>query len=191
MIALRVAVVLAMIAGLVWSGGCEKTSPSTSEENRVSAKRPARASGAEPDATAGEGPAKATPGPTASEPLATPKEEPTPAADTPLPVAPTGEGQLAADDEGTVVSKISTGKTARHIKNKLIDYWEKSGVSYLPMPLQGFLVWDLYASIAEAGKKEWVAPMAGQGVGLVKEIKSAEEVLQDIIRDAGEVLDRL
>ena len=98
---------------------------------------------------------------------------------------------LAADDEGTVVSKISTGKTARHIKNKLIDYWDKSGVAYLPMPLQGFLVWDLYASIAEAGKTEWVVPMAGQGVGLVKEIKSAAEVLDDIIQGAREVLDRL
>ena len=103
MIASRGAVVLAMIAGLVWSGGCEKTSPSTSEENRVSVERPARASDAEPDATVGEGPAKAAPEPAAGEPLATPKEEPTPAADTPLPAAPAGEGQLAADDEGSEV----------------------------------------------------------------------------------------
>ncbi len=98
---------------------------------------------------------------------------------------------LAADDEGTVVSKISTGKTARHIKNKLIDYWDKSGVPYLPMPLQGFVAWDLYASVAATDKSELVVPMAGQGVGVVKEIKSAEEVFNDLIQGAREALDSI
>jgi len=96
-----------------------------------------------------------------------------------------------ADDEGTVVSKISTGKTARHIKNKLIDYWDQSGVPYLPMPLQGFLAWELYASIAATDKSELVPPIAGQGVGLVKEIRSAGEVFKDLIQGAEEALDRL
>jgi len=95
---------------------------------------------------------------------------------------------LNADDEGTVISKISTGKTARHVKNKLIDYWDKSGMSYLPMPLQGFLVWDLYASIGQSDQIEYIAPMAGQGVGMIKEIKSAEEVFNDMINGAVEVL---
>ena len=95
---------------------------------------------------------------------------------------------LAADDEGTVVSKISTGKTARHLKNKLIDYWDRSGLGYLPMPLQGFLVWDLYASIGLSDKSEYVVPMAGQGVGLIKEIKTAGQVFDEMVEGAVEVL---
>ena len=95
---------------------------------------------------------------------------------------------ISAIDEDTIVSKISTGKTARHLKNKLIDYWEKSQMSYLPMPLQGFLVWDLYASIAKAGLSDWLAPMAGQGAGLIKKIKPAAEVFNDIVEDAIDVL---
>jgi len=95
---------------------------------------------------------------------------------------------VAAIDEDTIVSKISTGKTARHLKNKLIDYWDKSGMSYLPMPLQGMLVWDLYASIGKAGLTDWVAPLAGQGVGLIKEIRPAAEVFNDIVQGAIKVL---
>jgi NAD(P)H-dependent flavin oxidoreductase YrpB (nitropropane dioxygenase family) len=107
---------------------------------------------------------------------------------TPLWVDVWNQKMLEADDEGTVISKISTGKTARHLKNQLIDYWEKSGMSYLPMPIQGFLVWDLYASIAKGGKAEYVVPIAGQGVGLIKEIKSADEVFREMVDGATEVL---
>ena len=95
---------------------------------------------------------------------------------------------VAAIDEDTIVSKISTGKTARHLKNKLIDYWDKSDMSYLPMPLQGMLVWDLYHSIAKAGLTDWVAPLCGQGVGLIKEIRPAAEVFNDIVEGAIKVL---
>jgi nitronate monooxygenase len=97
---------------------------------------------------------------------------------------------IEAIDEDTVVSKISTGKTARHLKNKLIDYWEKSGMSYLPMPLQGFLVWDLYAGISKAGQSDWMAPMAGQGAGLIKKVRPAADVFSDIVEEAISVLSR-
>lgn len=98
---------------------------------------------------------------------------------------------LEAIDEDTVVSKISTGKTARHIKNKLIDIWDKSGVSYLPMPFQGFLAWDLYASIAKSGKSELVVPLAGQGAGMIKEIRSPGEILNDMVEGALEIFQTL
>jgi len=94
---------------------------------------------------------------------------------------------LEAIDEDTVVSKLSTGKTARHIKNKLIDIWDKSEIAYLPMPFQGFLVWDLYASIAKSGKSELVSPLAGQGVGLIKEIRSPGEIVNDMVEGALEI----
>ena len=95
MIASRVATALALVAGLVWSGGCEKTSPSTSEENRASVELPVSAPGAEPVPAAGEAPATPEVAPT--------EAEETPAVDVPLPVAPTGEGRLAADDKGLEV----------------------------------------------------------------------------------------
>ena len=95
---------------------------------------------------------------------------------------------VEAVDEGTVVSKISSGKTARHLRNKLIDYWDKSGFSYLPLPLQSILVWDLYYNISHAGMTEYMAPMAGQSAGLIKEIRSAEEVVNKMVEEAVEIL---
>lgn len=95
---------------------------------------------------------------------------------------------LKAVDEDTTVSKIATGKTARYLKNKLIDYWDKSGVSYLPMPLQGFLVWDLFASIAESEKGDYVSPFSGQGAGMIKEIKSPKEIVNQMVEGAIEAL---
>ncbi len=91
-------------------------------------------------------------------------------------------------DEGTMVSKISSGKTARHIRSKLIDYWDKSDVSYLPLPLQSILVWDLYHNISHAGMTDYMAHLSGQSAGLIKEIRSAEEVVNSIVEEAVEIL---
>ena len=91
-------------------------------------------------------------------------------------------------DEDTVVCKISSGKTARHIKNKLIDIWDKSGFSYLPMPLQTFLVSDLYYNIGKSDKTEYMCSFGGQGVGLINEIKSAGDVVNDMVEEAVEIL---
>lgn len=95
---------------------------------------------------------------------------------------------LNAVDEDTTVSKIVTGKTARYLKNKLIDYWDKSGISYLPMPLQGLLIMDLLAGIVQGGKSDYVCPFCGQGAGLIKEVKSAGEVVNQIVEEAIEIL---
>jgi NAD(P)H-dependent flavin oxidoreductase YrpB (nitropropane dioxygenase family) len=95
---------------------------------------------------------------------------------------------IGAVDEDTKVSKIATGKTARYVRNKLIDYWDKSGVSYLPMPLQGLLVGDLFAAIAKSGKRELVSPYAGQGAGLIKKIRTPAEIIEDMVQGALEIL---
>ncbi|MBT4364999.1 MAG: nitronate monooxygenase [Desulfobacterales bacterium] len=95
---------------------------------------------------------------------------------------------IEAIDESTVISKITSGKTARHIRNKMIDLWEKEKFTYLPLPLQGYLVWDLYSNLAQSYKYEYMLPLAGQGAGLIKEVKSAENVVKDIIEQALEIL---
>ncbi len=95
---------------------------------------------------------------------------------------------IEAVDEGTVVSKISSGKTARHVRNLLIDYWDKSDFSYLPLPLQGILVWDLYRNISHAGLTDYMPHLSGQGASLIKEIRSAEEVVNSIVEEAVEIL---
>jgi len=96
---------------------------------------------------------------------------------------------IGAVDESTTVSRIATGKTARYIRNKLIDYWDKSGMAYLPMPLQGFLVADLFASIARSGRAELVSPYSGQGAGMIRKIRTPAEIVEGMIEGALDILE--
>lgn len=95
---------------------------------------------------------------------------------------------VEAIDEDTTVSKIVSGKTARYLKNKLIDAWTENGFSFLPMPLQGMLVWDLLYTISRSDKSEYVCPFGGQSAGLIKEIRSAKEVVESVVTEAVEIL---
>ena len=95
---------------------------------------------------------------------------------------------VAAIDESTVVSKMTSGKPARHFRNSLIDYWEKEKFSYLPLPLQSILVWDLYSNLAKSDKSDFMPQLSGQSAGLIKEIKSAGDVVKDIVEQAVEIL---
>jgi nitronate monooxygenase len=95
---------------------------------------------------------------------------------------------IEAVDEGTTISRIATGKTARYVRNKVIDYWDKSGMSYLPMPLQGFLVVDLFAAIAKSNQRQLVSPYCGQGAGLIKKIRTPAEIIEDMVQEALEIV---
>ncbi len=98
---------------------------------------------------------------------------------------------LQATEEDTRVSRIYTGKTARQINNKLIETWEKSGMSTLPMPLQGLLVRELQAGIMEARLGDYITGFGGQIAGMIKEIKSAKEVFDEIVEGAIRILEGL
>ncbi|MFN8557292.1 MAG: nitronate monooxygenase [Dehalococcoidia bacterium] len=54
-----------------------------------------------------------------------------------------------SSSENFVVTRAYTGKTARDVRNVVIDEWEKSGLPFLPMPLQGVLMDDLTAAAEE------------------------------------------
>jgi len=95
---------------------------------------------------------------------------------------------LEATEEDTRVSRIYTGKTLRAVKNPLIEAGEKSGVPPLPMPLQLLLVMDFTQGLIEADRLDLMCQPAGQIVGMLKEIKSAKEVLDEIVEGAIKVL---
>ena len=97
---------------------------------------------------------------------------------------------LEADDEGTRRSYIYTGKTSRATYNRFHDLWEESGLEPLPFPAQVLLASAVVEMFNRAGKKEYLGPFAGQVVGLIKEIKPAAEVLDDMVEEAAEILTR-
>lgn len=95
---------------------------------------------------------------------------------------------VAATEEDTRVTKIYSGKTLRAIRNKTIEAWEQSGIPTLPMPMQSLLMMDLWEGLQQAEMTDYLSGLAGQGSGMITEIKSAAEVMEDIINQAVDIL---
>lgn len=97
---------------------------------------------------------------------------------------------LEATEEDTKITRVITGKTLRSVlPNKLIDIWEKDGVPTLPMPFQSLLIADLLEGLRTRGKTEYLSGPAGQVCGMLKELKSAKQVVDELIEGAIRILE--
>jgi len=94
-------------------------------------------------------------------------------------------------EDDTVVSRVITGKRARYLKNRLIDAWEKRGLPTLPMPMQPISILPILDGAYDAKMADIVPAPAGQITGMIKEIKPAKQVVEDMVRGALETLERL
>lgn len=97
---------------------------------------------------------------------------------------------VEATDEDTRRTYIYTGKTSRVTYNRFHDLWDESGLEPLPFPLQGLLASAMVDMFHRAGKREYVAPFAGQVSGLIHQIKPAGEIVQDMVEEAADILTR-
>ena len=97
---------------------------------------------------------------------------------------------LKSTDEDTRVSKAYTGKTLRASYNKFHDLWDASGLEPLPFPTQVLISSALLASFIEGQKDDYVGGLAGQVSGLIKEIKPARQVLEEMVEEAVAILTR-
>ncbi len=91
-------------------------------------------------------------------------------------------------DGDTMVSRSVTGKPARVIRNKWSQAWIDEKKEPLPMPFQSIVAGPVLAS-AMASKRKDIAPgFAGQGMGLIKKVRPAAEVMKDLVADAEKAL---
>ena len=93
---------------------------------------------------------------------------------------------VAARSRDTVRSRSRTGKPARQLKTAWHDAWDApGGPGTLPMPLMGMVSEPAFARIereAASGNKganELVSYFVGQGVGLIEQVRSSRQVVQD------------
>ncbi|MGD2097062.1 MAG: nitronate monooxygenase [Desulfobacterales bacterium] len=97
---------------------------------------------------------------------------------------------VQSTDEGTRVSTAYTGKTLRASYNRFHDLWENSGLEPLPFPTQILISSALLASFVEAHKTDFVGGLAGQVSGIIKDIKPAARVLEEMVEGAVDILIR-
>jgi len=98
---------------------------------------------------------------------------------------------LEASEEDTRVTRIYSGKTMRNIVNPLIEEWERAGVPTLPFPFQGAIIREVTLAAQRAGRKELLMNPAGQIAGMVRRIRPAREILEEMVAQAAEVLARV
>ncbi len=98
---------------------------------------------------------------------------------------------IAADDRSTVVTGQTTGLPLRALRNSLTDQYqalESSGLT--PAELQLFSEGRMYQGIIEGDTAEG-SLLAGQIAGLVKDIKPVRQIIQEIIEQADNIINRM
>jgi NAD(P)H-dependent flavin oxidoreductase YrpB (nitropropane dioxygenase family) len=99
---------------------------------------------------------------------------------------------LAATSSDTVRSKIYSGKPARLLRNRWTDAWEQPGSpAPLPMPLQNLLVSEAHQRLMRSGRPDVVPMPAGQVVGRMTEVRAVADVIDTLVRETDEALERL
>jgi NAD(P)H-dependent flavin oxidoreductase YrpB (nitropropane dioxygenase family) len=95
---------------------------------------------------------------------------------------------VESGDSDTMVSKSVTGKPARVIKNKWAQAWVDAGKDPLPMPFQSIVAGPVLAAATQQKRKDIAPGFAGQGMGLIKAIRPASEVLEALVAGAEKAL---
>jgi nitronate monooxygenase len=95
---------------------------------------------------------------------------------------------LESDSGATALTDVLTGLWARALDNVFIREYTASGAPVLPPHVQRNAAGDVYIAALEQGEADYYPMMAGQSVGLIRDLPGAGEVVETIVREAREVL---
>ena len=103
---------------------------------------------------------------------------------------------LASAEDDTVISKSYTGKTCRVVRNDWTKHFEEHPDELKPFPTQAGV--SARAGVNHLGypngtavdaDKEFMP--AGQGVGAIKELIPAADIVRSMVKDAEQIIERL
>jgi enoyl-[acyl-carrier protein] reductase II len=98
---------------------------------------------------------------------------------------------VAAKDRDTTVTARSTGHPVRVLKNRLSREFERLEKEGVPLEqLESLGIGKLRVAVKD-GDVEMGSIMAGQSAGLVKDIRPAAEIIQDMVLEAENIINRL
>jgi len=95
---------------------------------------------------------------------------------------------IDVDENGTVITPFFTGKTCRALRHPIADEWEEAGYKSLGMPLQLFSVIELLDSLERSGNAELFILPSGQISGMIKKVRPAKEIFDEMISTAVKML---
>ncbi|HJU11754.1 MAG TPA: nitronate monooxygenase family protein [Candidatus Binataceae bacterium] len=93
------------------------------------------------------------------------------------------------DEEGTTITRCHSGKPCRVIRNRFTDSWIGRESEILPFPLQSMRVGFKLAERARyEGLVEEGGLAAGQSAGMIDSIKSAGQIVEEVMAEASQTL---
>jgi nitronate monooxygenase len=98
---------------------------------------------------------------------------------------------LEAEAEATTITDSITGLWARYIANTYVREYDASGAPVFPALIQARAAQDIFAHAGKEAAADWFPMPTGQSVGLVHDLPGAGEVVERIVREARQALDRL
>ena len=99
---------------------------------------------------------------------------------------------LSARSSDTVRSRIYSGKPARLLKTRWTQAWaEPDAPEPLPMPLQNLLVSEAHRRLLHSGDPSVIAMPVGQIVGRMDAVRTVDEVMASLVKEALSTLDKL
>ena len=96
---------------------------------------------------------------------------------------------IAAGSGDTVITRSESGKTFRQVRSGWSQAWEaQEAPSPLKMPYQDVLVGDLLGAIEEHDIEPLIHSGAGQSVGYFNSVKPVQQIMDELVGEATEVL---
>ena len=95
---------------------------------------------------------------------------------------------LEREGDDTMVTDAFSGLWNRTLRNTYTAEYQASGAPVLPPLLQTRAAQDVVEEARRRGEGEYFPMLAGQGVGLVRDLPGAGEVVETIVREARVVL---
>ncbi len=106
--------------------------------------------------------------------------------------APVKQKLLRATSRDTVRSRSLSGKPARQLRTAWTDVWDDpNGPGALPMPLQFMLTAEAVHRIYRAEHPDLMGMPVGQIVGQMNDIRPTKDVIDSMVAECREVIDRL
>jgi enoyl-[acyl-carrier protein] reductase II len=98
---------------------------------------------------------------------------------------------LQATEEDTVVTRAFTGKDCRVIRNRYVELWQDRQAEIQPFPFQMMVDPEKMEAAVLHGDTDMGITPAGQIAGAVREVKSAGDIVREMMEEAEAVLSRL
>ena len=90
---------------------------------------------------------------------------------------------LESSSDNTTVTDVFTGMYARVLRNTFTETYAQSNTPVLPPGRQYAATNDIVKAAGKQENPEFYSLYAGQGIDGIKEIKSAEDVIKDIVKE--------